>query len=107
MFEMTPAAELLRRDNPSSLRSTAMLYGDDVLWRAYGQLSRAIEIGKPAFDHVYGQPLYDYLDQHPVPAALFHEAMTGFRNRKRSRSSQRTTSPHFDASLISAADKVR
>jgi hypothetical protein len=78
LFEMTPAAELLRRDTPGSLRSTAMLYGDELLWQAYGRLSRAIETGKPAFDHVYGQPFYDYLDQHPAPAVLFHEAMTGF-----------------------------
>src|SRR5262245_5051543 len=81
-FEMTPAAELLRRDNPSSLRSTAMLYGDDLLWRAYGRLSHAIQTGKPAFDQVYGQPFYDYLDQHPVPAAVFHEAMTGFSEQE-------------------------
>ena len=79
---MTPAAELLRRETPSSLRSTAMLYGDALLWQAYGRLSRAIETGKPAFDQVYGQPFYDYLDQHPVPAALFHEAMTGFSEQE-------------------------
>src|SRR5262245_29196652 len=38
-FEMTPAAELLRRDTPGSLRSTAMMYGDELLWRAYGGVS--------------------------------------------------------------------
>ena len=31
-----------------------------------------------AFEHVYGQPFYDYLGEHPNSAALFHEAMTGF-----------------------------
>src|ERR1044072_1391817 len=76
-FEMTPTAELLRADRPGSLRSTAILYGDELLWRAYGQLSQAIETGKPAFDRVYGQPFYDYLGQHPASAALFHNAMTG------------------------------
>jgi hypothetical protein len=30
-FEMTPAAELLRRHAPGSLHSTAMLYGDELL----------------------------------------------------------------------------
>jgi hypothetical protein len=65
-----------------SLRSTAMLYGDELIWNAYGQLTHAIKTGEPAFDHVYGQPFYDYLSQHPAPAALFHEAMTGFRNKR-------------------------
>lgn len=78
VFEMTPMGELLRLDKAGSLRSTAMLYGDELLWHAYGRLSHAIETGKPAFDHVYGQPFYDYLSQHPAPAALFHGAMTGF-----------------------------
>lgn len=82
LFEVTPAAELLRRENPSLLRSTAILYGDELLWRAYGRLSHAIMTGKPAFDQLYGQPFYDYLDQHPVPAALFHEAMTGFSEQE-------------------------
>jgi O-methyltransferase domain/Dimerisation domain len=77
-FEMTPAAELLRRHAPGSLHSTAMLYGDELLWRAYGRLSQAIETGGSAFEHVYGQPFYDYLGEHPNSAALFHEAMTGF-----------------------------
>jgi O-methyltransferase domain/Dimerisation domain len=77
-FEMTPAAELLRRSAPGSLRSTAMLYGDELLWRAYGSLSHAIETGGSAFEHVYGQLFYDYLGEHPDAAALFHDAMTGF-----------------------------
>ena len=38
-FEMTPTAQLLQRDVPGSLRSTAMLYGDELIWRAYGQMS--------------------------------------------------------------------
>jgi hypothetical protein len=77
-FEMTTTAELLRRDRPGSLRSTALLYGDELLWRAYGRLSLAIETGHSAFEQVYGEPFYDYLSQHPNSASLFHEAMTGF-----------------------------
>ena len=77
-FEMTPTAQLLQRDTPGSLRSTAMLYGDELLWQAFGRMSHAIETGQPAFEHVYGQPFYDYLGEHPSSALLFHEAMTGF-----------------------------
>lgn len=42
-------------------------------------LSRRVEMPSgSAFEHVYGQPFYDYLGEHPNSAALFHEAMTGF-----------------------------
>ena len=78
VFGMTPMAELLRHDKAGSLRSTAMLYGDEVLWDAYGRLSRAIGNGKSSFEQLYGQSFYDYLVHHPAVAALFHEAMTGF-----------------------------
>jgi hypothetical protein len=77
-FEMTPAATLLQRNTPGSLRSTAMVYGDEMLWRAYGQMSYAIRTGRPAFEHVHGQPFYDYLGEHPRSAMLFNDAMTGF-----------------------------
>ena len=77
-FEMTPAAEVLQRDRPGSLRSTALVYGDELLWHAYGRLSHAIETGQSAFAQVYGQPFYEYLEEHSDAAALFHDAMTGF-----------------------------
>jgi O-methyltransferase domain len=77
-FEMTPAATLLQRNTPGSLRSAAMLYGDELLWRSFGRMLYAIETGRPAFEYVYGQPFYDYLGEHPESAMLFHEAMTGF-----------------------------
>jgi pimeloyl-ACP methyl ester carboxylesterase len=59
-----------------------MLYGDEVLWRAYGQLSRSIESGGSAFTHLYGEPFYGYLAKHPAPATLFHNAMTGFSEQE-------------------------
>jgi hypothetical protein len=77
-FEMTPLAEFLRRDGQRSLRSTAMLYGDELLWRAYGRLSYSVETGKSSFEEVYGEPFYEYLHKHPVSAQPFHDAMTGF-----------------------------
>ena len=77
-FVTTSASELLRRDSPGSLRSTAILYGDELLWGTYGRLSHAIETGTSAFEHLYGQPFYEYLNKHQGSATLFHEAMTGF-----------------------------
>jgi hypothetical protein len=82
VFEITPAADLLRRDRPGSLRSTAMIYGDEAIWHAYGRLAQAIETGKPAFEQVHGRSFYDYLGTHPTVGALFHEAMSGFSERE-------------------------
>lgn len=77
-FAMTPAGALLRRDRPGTLHSTAVLYGDEVLWGAYGQLLHSVQTGKSAFAHLYGQSFYEYLDQHVGTATLFQNAMTGF-----------------------------
>jgi hypothetical protein len=77
-FEMTPAARLLLRNEPGSLRSTAMLYGDELIWGSFGRMSHAIETGRPAFEYVYGRPFFDYLGEHSDAGSLFHEAMTGF-----------------------------
>jgi O-methyltransferase domain/Dimerisation domain len=82
VFETTAMAELLRRDQPGSLRSTAMLYGDELLWNAFGQLPRVIATGKSAFEQLHGQSFYDYLGEHPTAAALFHDAMTGFSEQE-------------------------
>jgi|RhiMethySRZTD1v2_1073278.scaffolds.fasta_scaffold205124_2 hypothetical protein len=82
VFETTPMAELLRRDRPGSLRSTAMLYGDELLWNAFGQLSRVIANGKSAFEHLHGQSFYEYLSEDSTAAALFNDAMTGFSEQE-------------------------
>ena len=84
VFETTPMAELLRRDRPGSLRSTAMLYGDELIWNAFVQLSRVIANGKSAFEQLHGQSFYDYLGEHSTAAALFNDAMTGFSEQEAS-----------------------
>ena len=78
VFAMTPAAELLRRDSPNSLRSTAVFYGEEFIWRAFGGLTGAVETGRTAFRDTHHLSFYEYLEQHPRAAALFHEMMTGF-----------------------------
>jgi O-methyltransferase domain/Dimerisation domain len=81
-FALTAAGAWLRRDKPGSLRSTAMLYGDHVLWTAYGRLFEAVQSGQAAFDQVYGQSFYDYLSEHRTAGVLFQEAMTGFSEQE-------------------------
>ena len=46
------------------------------VWRSWGSLGETVMSGRPAFDQVHGKSLYDYLDGHPVDAAIFNAAMT-------------------------------
>jgi hypothetical protein len=77
-FVPTPTARLLQTDAPGSLRALAILYGEEWLWDPYGRTLHAVRTGRPAFDHVHGQPLYDYLDRNPGAAAQFQDAMSGY-----------------------------
>jgi hypothetical protein len=77
-FELTPLAHLLQSNVAGSLRSLALLYGQEWLWQAYGGMLYSVQTGRPAFERAHGQPLYDYLHQHPDAAALFNEAMSAY-----------------------------
>ena len=81
-FALTPAARLLQSNVVGSLRSSALIYGDDLFWRTYGRMLHSVQTGKPAFDHCHGAPLFPYLETHPEAASLFHEAMSGFSEQE-------------------------
>ena len=79
---LTPQAELLRSDVQGSLRDVALLYGEDWVWQAYGNMTHSVRTGAPAFTKTHGQPLYGYLHAHPRAAARFNAAMTGFSSHE-------------------------
>jgi hypothetical protein len=81
-FELTPPARLLQHDVPGSLKSTALLYGDEVFWAAYGGMMHSVQTGEPAFERRHGAPMYAYLAAHTDAASLFDEAMSGFSERE-------------------------
>ena len=81
-FVLTPQAELLRSDVQGSLRDVALLYGEDWLWQAYGNMTHSVRTGAPAFTKTHGQPFYGYLHAHPRAAARFSAAMTGFSSHE-------------------------
>lgn len=72
-FDLTPLAELLREDNPLSLRDAYHLMPADVL--AWADLGYSLRTGEPAFDHVHGQSLWSYLAAHPTDSARFDRGM--------------------------------
>jgi hypothetical protein len=75
-FTMTPMGECLI-DRHGSQWAVAMMMGDEH-FRAWGDLLYSVQTGKPAFDHVYGKGIFDYLTEHPDQAKIFDAAMTGF-----------------------------
>jgi ubiquinone/menaquinone biosynthesis C-methylase UbiE len=75
-FGLTPMAECLL-DVHGSQRAVAVMMGDEH-FRSWGDLLYSIQTGKPAFDHLYGKPIFDWLAQHPDEAKIFDAAMTGF-----------------------------
>ena len=54
-----------------------MLYGESFFWEPWGNLLETVKTGKPAFDKIYGEGLFDYLEKNPSAAAIFHIAMEG------------------------------
>jgi hypothetical protein len=65
-------------ETSGSLRSIAILYGEQWLWHAYGELLHSVETGLQGFQHVHGKTLYEFLQQNHEAASIFNKAMTAF-----------------------------
>ena len=77
-FQLTPLAEPLRSDAPDSMRAFAIYMGADWHWRVWEGLPYSVAHAQPAFEHIYGQPVFEYLPEHPLEALVFNDAMTSF-----------------------------
>jgi hypothetical protein len=75
-YQNTPLSELLRANHPRSLRRWAMLVGAPFIARPCSELTRTVATGEPAFAFTHNQSLYQYLNEHPDDAVIFHEAMS-------------------------------
>jgi SAM-dependent methyltransferase len=75
-FKLTRMGQLLRRDHPQSAAGYARFTAHDITWRPWGQLAYSVKTGLPAFDHVFGSNVFEYLSHHPDAAAVFDDAMT-------------------------------
>jgi hypothetical protein len=75
-YRLTETGRLLRSDVPGSLRGIAAMFGGELHTRAWARLNHSVMTGEPAFDRVFGQPIFAYLATDPTAAAIFDEAMT-------------------------------
>jgi hypothetical protein len=74
-FRLTGIGALLQSGLPGSMRSIILTLGEEH-YQAWGKLIDSIKLDKPAFDQVYGRPLFDYLAQDSAAAQTFNQGMT-------------------------------
>jgi O-methyltransferase/methyltransferase family protein len=75
-FKLTPMGKLLRRDSVESVCGYSHFMGHKSTWLPWGELRHSVRTGEPAFDHVFGAPLFEYLGTTPEASAVFDGAMT-------------------------------
>lgn len=73
-FRLSEVGELLRTDHPESMRNRILYIGEVNYPAAQGML-HAVQTGEPAFDHVFGKPLFAFLEQNPRVGGHFNKLM--------------------------------
>jgi O-methyltransferase domain/Dimerisation domain len=81
VFALTPVSEFLRADAPGSMRDTVLWLGNRFHFKVWSEMSHSVATGKPAVEHVYGQPCFDVIFGDPEIAFDFNTAMTCFSQR--------------------------
>ena len=75
-FAVNATAALLRSGQPASMRSWLDLEGfGGQMDLAFTALAHTVRTGQPAWEAVFGQPFWPYLDAHPSIGASFDEIM--------------------------------
>jgi O-methyltransferase domain/Dimerisation domain len=80
-FGLTPLADCLRSDVTGSQWALAIMNGEEH-YRAWGDVLYSIQTGQPAFDRLFGAPVFDHLSHHPQQARIFDAAMVGVHGRE-------------------------
>jgi hypothetical protein len=80
-FRLNTAAELLREHAEDSMWAIVVMLGEEQD-RCWGDLLETVRTGEPAFERLFGRPIFDYLGEHPEQARIFDAAMTGFSGRE-------------------------
>src|SRR5713101_1758182 len=73
-FGLTPRGELLRNDNPESMRYNAIFAGEEN-YKATGDLLHSVRTGETAFNHLYGKGHFEWMAEHPDASSTFNKAM--------------------------------
>ena len=74
-FGLTSIAGPLRSDAADSIHAYAVMAGERWVWRSVGALEHSLRTGSPAFEHVFGAPLFEYYAAHPDAARVSAEGL--------------------------------
>jgi hypothetical protein len=80
VYGMTPLADRLRRNVPGSLRAYAIMNGEQWVWRSWGDIEGSVRTGRPAFNQIFGEPLFDYYHSHPEAGRVSAAALSSLSN---------------------------
>src|SRR5712691_3085249 len=73
-FALSRLAESLQTEVHGSLRAMVITIGE-IHYQACGNLVHSVQTGSPAFNHVFGASLFDYLRQNGDAADAFNQGM--------------------------------
>src|SRR5262249_47597504 len=73
-FANSAMSEWLRPGVPGSQLAGALMVGS-LCYRSFIELPFSVATGKPAFDKVYGAPIFDFLARNPEEGRGFDQAM--------------------------------
>lgn len=79
-FEHTQLSQALRTDAEGSFRPAAQMFHR--LFPGWDGLHHAVQTGEPAFQKVFGVPLFDYVGKHLELAPLFDAGMVAFHGHE-------------------------
>jgi SAM-dependent methyltransferase len=77
-FALTPLGDYLRSDVPGSMFGLVQFFASEEHGATWNALPYAVTSGEPAFEHLYGCTLWEYLDNEPALNVIFSDAMTSF-----------------------------
>ena len=74
VFALTPLGQTLATSQPGSMRDVAIMFME-THYAPFGDLLHTIRTGQPAAEHLYGQPFFGWLSDHPEQAGRYTAAM--------------------------------
>jgi hypothetical protein len=75
-YALNDVGSTLCRDAPVSVRDLVLHLGSEANLRMWGGVLFSVRTGAPAFDHVNGCSLFEYLDANPREAEHFNQVMS-------------------------------
>ncbi|ONI77918.1 hypothetical protein ALI144C_31440 [Actinosynnema sp. ALI-1.44] len=75
-YTLTPVGRIFGTDSPWQAKVHDAWHTHPAVWQAFGALEDAVRQGRPAFEIVHNTSFFDYIDNDPVLAALFHSTMS-------------------------------